>query len=631
MTVRPHVRQFLLGRPGPARDDRGARRHVRRALVRNVLLAAAAVPAAAAAWIGVTGVMARSELLAAQGDLNALKESISASTAAATTAGSTAGATTGASGSPAESDQERLTRSAAAHAARAHDLTTGPAWYTAARLPFVGGPLETVRGIAQLSDRLTADVLPPLMRAVPQLAASAHTGGVPHVLTALEGQAPAFTGAAQAAAEAREEAHRLPRSTWLPPVDRARAQLTDQLDRLAPQTGDAAVAARVVPSMLGAHGPRRYFLAFQNTAEARGTGGLPGAFAVLRAERGRLSFEHFGNNTEMGGHAAVDLGAEFAAEYGNNQPASVWANSNMSPHFPYAARIWTGFWRDQSGQRLDGAFAIDPGALGLLLRATGPARLPDGTELTADNAVDVTERIAYAKFDDTARRKAYFVDAARAAAVRLMTAADDSRQIPALLSAVRDVQRAGRLQVWSAHPGEQRLLASRPFSGVLPDAPGPFAGLVVNNAAGTKLDYYLDRALVWKPGACTDSGRSVTATMTFTNRAPVSGLPEYVTQRVDYPSYPTRPGDNRVIASYYAGTGARLTGATLDGRPVHPIPGTERGHPTFTLDLELPRQSSRTLVLHLTEPDTEGTPTLLRQTLVTPTRITVERGERCGG
>lgn len=67
-----------------------------------------------------------------------------------------------------------------------------------------------------------------------------------------------------------------------------------------------------MPSMLGADGPRRYVAVFENTAEARGTGGLPGAFAVLRAERGRLSFEHFGNDTELSGaHADVDLGAEF--------------------------------------------------------------------------------------------------------------------------------------------------------------------------------------------------------------------------------------------------------------------------------------------------------------------------------
>ncbi|MCT9078932.1 DUF4012 domain-containing protein [Streptomyces fulvoviolaceus] len=590
-------------------------------MARTALLAAAALPPVAAAWIGVTGWLAHSELLAAQHDLNALRESV------ATSAASRPAAV--AAGPQAESDQERLLRSAAAHASRAHDLTTGPAWYTAAQLPFVGGPFETVRGIAQASDRLAGDVLQPLVRTVPRLSAGAHAGGIPRVLTELESEAPAFARAAGVAADVRNDADRLPRSTWLPAADRARAQLSEQLDRLAPQARDVAVAARVAPSMLGAHGPRRYFLAFQNIAEARGTGGLPGAFAVLRADRGHLSFEHFGNNTEVDARADVDLGAEFAAQYGSNGPTSVWANSNMSPHFPYAGRIWTEYWRAQTGRRLDGAIAIDPASLGLLLRATGPARLPDGSELTADNAVDLTERTAYAKYSDTAERKAFFVQAAQAAAGRMMNAIDDPSNLPALLSAVHDVQREGRMQVWSAHAAEQRELESRPFAGVLPDTPGPFAGLVVNNAAGTKLDYYLDRSLVWAPGACTDTGRSVTATVKLTNRAPTSGLPLYVTQRVDWPTYRTRPGDNRLLVSYYAGTGATLTRATLDGRPVDLIPGVERGHPVYTLDLELPRQSTRTLVLHLDEPRADRSPTILRQALVTPLRATVKPASPC--
>ncbi|MGW5463793.1 DUF4012 domain-containing protein [Streptomyces sp. NPDC003996] len=623
MTLSTPRLSFPLRRSGRTPDRLRARQRVPGHRARNALLAAAAVPAAAAAWIGVTGLLAHHELRAAQSDLDALRNSIA-------TSATSHSAPAVAAGAPAESEQERLIRSAADHAAFAHDLTTGPAWYTAAQLPVIGRPFETVRGIAEASDRLAGDVLPPLVQAVPRFTAGAHAGGIPHVLTELEGQAPAFTRAARIASEVQYDAHRLPGSTWLPAADHARAQLSDQLDRLVPQTRDIAVAARVMPSMLGGHGERRYFLAFQNLAEARGTGGLPGAFAVLRADRGRLAFEHFGNNTEMdGSHADIDLGAEFRAQYGNNGPQSLWANSNMSPHFPYAARIWTADWQNHSGERLDGAIAIDPAALGLLLRATGPARLPDGTELGADNAVDITERDAYAKYDDVTKRKAYFVETARAAAGRLMQAFGDPHMIPALLSAVHDVQREGRLQVWSAHPDEQRLLQTRPFSGVLPDTPGPFAGLVVNNAAGTKLDYYLDRSLVWAPGACTDTGRAVTVTITLTNRAPASGLPEYVTQRVDAPPYRTQPGDNRLLVTYYAGMGASLTGATLDGRPVTVDTGTERGHPAYTLDLELPRQSSRTLVLHLDEPGADSAPTILRQALVTPLTATVRRAAPC--
>ncbi|MFD7322517.1 DUF4012 domain-containing protein [Streptomyces sp. NPDC059875] len=612
-------------RPESARDAHRARKRVHGPWVRNVLLAAAALSAAAAVWIGTTGWLARDELLAAQDDLNALRESLATSVA-----GDSAPAVV--AGSPGESDQERLLRSAAGHAERAHDLTTGPAWYTVAQLPFVGEPFRTVRGIAQASDGLAGDVLPPLVRAAPRLKAGAQTGGMSRVLSELERQAPTFARAAQIAAEVQDDTRRLPDSTWLPAADRARAQLARQLDRLVPQADDAAFAARTAPPLLGAHGPRRYILVFQNTAEARGTGGLPGAFAVLRADRGKLAFERFGNDTAMDGvRADVDLGAEFTAQYGDNAPGRLFVNSNLSPHFPYAARLWKAYGEKLTGQRLDGAIATDPAALGLLLRATGPVDMPDGTTITADNAVDLTQRTSYVKYSDYVERKAFFIEAARAAAMRLMNGINDPHLFPALLRSLHDVQQEGRVQMWSAHPTEQRLLAARPLGGALPDAHGPFAGLVVNNAAGSKLDYYLDRSLVWTPGACTDTGRSVTATVALTSRAPTSDLPDYVTIRADAPPYPTRPGDNRLLVSYYAGSGATLTRATLDGRPVKLIRGVERGHPTYTLDLELPRQTSRTLVLHLIEPEADSAPTVLRQALVTPLRTTVKPARPCSG
>ncbi|MFF4687406.1 DUF4012 domain-containing protein [Streptomyces sp. NPDC001307] len=606
--------------PEPGRScDRTPRR---RRILRIALLAGGALPLASAAWIGATGLLARSELLAAQQDLDTLRQSVTAAPAPASaspTAPSSA------------QKRDRAVRSAAAHAARAHDLTTGPAWYTGAQLPFLGGPMRTVRGAAYAADRLAGDVLAPLAHALPQPTAHSDGAGMSEALTVMQRHTPDIVRAARVAAEVQADVHGLPRSTWLPAADRARDQLALQTDRLAPVMADASVTARVLPSMLGLQGERRYFLTFQNFAEARGTGGLPGAFAVLRADRGHLAFERFGNNTEMAKTKAdVDLGADFAARYRGDEPTTVWENSNMSPHFPYAARIWAAAWRKHSRERVDGAIAVDPATLSRLLRVTGPARMADGTELTADNVVDLTERTSYAKYDDVARRKAFFVDAARAAAAPLMAAADNARLLPALVVALHDAERDGRLKVWSAHAAEQRLLGTRPYSGTLPDTPGPFAGLVLNNAAGSKLDYYLDRSLRWEADGCSGGERQVTATVTLTNRAPTSGLPDYVTQRVDRPPYRTRPGDNRLLMSYYAGVGARLTGATLDGRPALLAPGVERGHPVYTLDLELPARSHRTLVLHLVEPHANGTPVLLQQPLVTPLRTTLKAKGACG-
>jgi hypothetical protein len=81
--------------------------------------------------------------------------------------------------------------------------------------------------------------------------------------------------------------------------------------------------------------------------------------------------------------------------------------------------------------------------------------------------------------------------------------------------------------------------------------------------------------------------------------------------------------------SYYAGVGATLTDATLDGRPTEVAPGVERGHSVYTLDLELPARSRRTLVLHLLEPHADRAPVLLPQNLVTPLRATLKPDGSC--
>ncbi|WP_191971771.1 DUF4012 domain-containing protein [Streptomyces luteolifulvus] len=599
--------------PGPAQGVLRLRAYLRRRSVRNALLVSAALCLAGVAWIGVTGLLARSELLNVQRELSTLKQSVT----------SPAGNTPGAS-------PEETMRKAAAHAARAHQLTTGPAWFMASQVPYLGRPVSTVRGISEAADRLTGDVLPPMVELVARPIDDAGHQGLGALLSELRGKAPAFDRAARAAADTRRLADGLPRSPWVPGVDRARTRLVTQLRRTAPAMADMAVAGRVLPSMLGADGLRRYIVVFQNTAEARGTGGLPGAFAVLTADQGKLSFETFGTDTMLAHvRPTVDLGAEYRAQYGRMDPTGTWANSNVSPHFPYAARIWTAVWRKHSGQRVDGAAAVDPSALARLLRATGPGRLPDGTPLTADNVLDLTERTGYARFTDSRERKEFLLGVARAAATTFTGALSTPRQLPELLRAAYDITQEGRLKVWSAERREQGLLQQHPLAGAMPARPGPLAGVVVNNAAGGKLDYYLERKLHWIPGQCTRRGRMVTARVTVANQAPASGLPPYVTQRVDKPPYATRPGDNRLLLSYYASAGAQLNDVSMDGRQVSVAGTVERGHAVYTLDVELPAGSSRTLTFHLYEPVSNRAPVLLDQALVTPTRARLEAVPVC--
>ena len=70
--------------------------------------------------------------------------------------------------------------------------------------------------------------------------------------------------------------------------------------------------------MLGANGPRTYFLAFQNNAEVRATGGLVGAFGVAVADKGRITVTRTGADSQFTQYTkpVINLGPEYDAIYG---------------------------------------------------------------------------------------------------------------------------------------------------------------------------------------------------------------------------------------------------------------------------------------------------------------------------
>jgi hypothetical protein len=75
--------------------------------------------------------------------------------------------------------------------------------------------------------------------------------------------------------------------------------------------------------------------------------------------------------------------------------------------------------------------------------------------------------------------------------------------------------------------------------------------------------------------------------------------------------------------SYFATQGTQMQSVTLAGRPGRGRIGAENGHPVYTIDVELPRGTSRTVVLHLIEPAGTSPPIVLRQPLVRPLHVTL--------
>src|SRR5512142_18183 len=106
-------------------------------------------------------------------------------------------------------------------------------------------------------------------------------------------------------------------------------------------------------------------------------------------DQGKLSFMRFASDNALIGVASgLNLGFQYDQLY-SSMPDSTqdYADSNVSPHFPNASRIWVSMWQQKTGERLDGAIALDPTTLSYLLAVAGPTTTPDGTVVNAGNVV----------------------------------------------------------------------------------------------------------------------------------------------------------------------------------------------------------------------------------------------------
>jgi hypothetical protein len=387
--------------------------------------------------------------------------------------------------------------------------------------------------------------------------------------------------------------------------------------------------------MLGADGPRSYLLAFQTPAEARGTGGLLGGFGILRFDNGIPTVEKLGSNAELGlscfspdwqtqravctpaAAAGVDLGSEFNKVYGWANPLTDFRNSNLSPHFPYAAQIWKSMWEGRSGATVDGVIALDPVVLSYVLGAIGPVALADGEVINADNVVELTMSTAYSRFANDNpglpneefqlnARKKYLQNIASAVVEKITGPIQSPRK---LIDALGKAASERRILVWSASPGDQKILEETPLAHVVPDDEAPYAQVIINNLGGNKMDYYLEREIEYAADGCDGDMRNSTITVRLTNTATdgplpdsVAGLPGLAKEIQLEAPRGTMVSSVRVFAT----KGAKLIGVVSNGKRTSAITHLENGRPSFEVQVAIPPGQSGELAFRLSEPTSPG-------------------------
>jgi len=528
-------------------------------------------------------------------------------------------------------DAARWSNEARTQAQTARDSTHSLPWQVASAVPWLGGPFETGQRLSEVVLGLTTDVLQPSTQVAAAISPDRLLKGDRVDVQLLRDSAPKLDEISAAATRLDVDANAIPDPKFLSAIRDARTELQAQTSDITGLLKNAALAARLAPAMMGADGPRTYFMGFQTNAEARATGGLLGGFGILRFDNGNPIVETLGPNTELNKpFTPIDLGPEYNAQYGFQNPTTDFRNSNVSSHFPYAAQIWKSLWAQQSGVNVDGVIAIDPVALSYILGAVGSVTMPDGERVTKDNVVELTESTLYSRFPtDQTARKQYLQDVASEVVKKITVHIESPRQ---LLEALGKAVGEGRIAVWSSSPAEQQLLEETPLAHVVPNDPAPYAGVVINNLGGNKLDYYLKRSIEYSADACEGDTRKSTITIRLTNTAPDGPLPDYVASSPGLPELPYAVPSGASVSSVLllATTNAKLASAIADGRRVPVFTGTERGHPVFEVQVIIKRGQTMELRFLLTEPTAPGAPRVPIQPLLDPVAPVVSVPE-CSG
>jgi hypothetical protein len=448
---------------------------------------------------------------------------------------------------------------------QARDKTSGPLWDIGSHVPYFGKNVSAVQTVAEVVDDIAMRAMPPVVGLSKQVnlnTFSPHKGRIN--IAAIKKIRPSVIEAATALTRANDKLKGIDADSLLVPIRGPVATIQYKIGSAQSAAVSGRTAARLMPSMLGANDTRRYLLLNQSNAEIRPTGGIAGSFAILKADKGKLSMGQQGSIQDLRPFAkpVVPMTKEESSVFSSALVTDL-RDANFTPNFPRTGQITRVMAKKGLGVDVDGVISVDPIALSYLLAATGPVTLSDGTVLDQSNAVDVLLNGIYQRYQNNDQQDDVFASAARKIFDVVKGGQGQSRGvIEALVAAANE----NRLTVWSSHTPEQREIAQTGLSGIVggDDGKTPHVGVYLSDASASKMEYYLDYTTVVRTGRCLSGGIQELSTVTeLVSNAPrnVKDLPASVT---GLGTYAPRGTLNLVLRAYspYGGgfTNVRVNG-----------------------------------------------------------------------
>lgn len=464
---------------------------------------------------------------------------------------------------------------AAATAQSMHQETQGVLWDVASVLPVIGQDVRNVRGITEAADTLASGALVPLAQASGSFSLSTLLQDGSINVSAVQQLADALstvTPATQQAAQTLDALQDGSLSEVNEQLDNVRSQV-DSINSLA--SGLSKVGSNL-STLLGANGQtKNYLIMALNNAEIRPAGGFVGSVGVLSITDGAFTMGDFDTSYYWATSTVTLTPGQIALE-GQYEPYikadTYFGNSSIDPNFPGTAQIALEHYQASAPNpvTLDGIVGVDPVFLQALLGLTDGITASDGTRIDGTNAAQELLNGVYLRYpDDADQQDAYLSDVA-------------SKCFDAILGGLRSVSITDltqvlsngvddhHLQIWFADDTlETNVAQALGADGALETDPAsPQLGVYLNNAGGTKMDWYLSRDTTLGTATTNaDGSQSYAATTTIGNHVTAdeaASLPTYIAGDGAM-IVPVSQGEFATIVYLYAPAGGTISDVQCDG------------------------------------------------------------------
>lgn len=437
--------------------------------------------------------------------------------------------------------------------ALARSMTSDPVWRAYEVIPFLGRNLTVVRELAEVVDDIAQDVMVPVAGLGDTLDIEALKPVDGRLdLSIFEDAAPVISEARTALDSSTQRVTSMDASGTLGPVADAHQELEDMLTGLAPLMADADDLIAVLPQLLGSEAQRNYLVVFQNNSESRSLGGHAGSWVMVTVDDGKIGFANqvTVHALKTGGQPVVALAPDQLAIWpgAGVDPSNV----TMVPHLDLSAETAAAFWKAKTGVQPDAVVFIDPVALGYLLKATGPIKLPTGDVIDSSNASTFLLNEVYLKYRTDAQQDPIFGSLAK---LLFGAVLKGDFEPSVLVDAVQKAGKTHRLLAWFFNEEERaatEILSLGLDDLTFTDEDAEF-GLYITDNLGSKMTYYVDAQVQLGQAVCSAGELQYQVKVTLTNiitPEQAASLPVHVSNRAG--------GALRVLVTLYGPPGSEF-------------------------------------------------------------------------